>query len=427
MKKLLSLLLALVLCLSMAACGGANQDADKGGQAAVDVPDLVAATQKLSSASSLQFTFRVDQSGNGYSHSTYQTYQMIKKDDSIQIRVDTQQEVPNGMGDTNLENCSFYYEDKLGYYEDLSMQPRATTKVMNSENFTLYDAVSAHSDLSNPNTTGFIETFAALNPTASVQDGLTVCTKELTLKDYVALIAALTGDDDFSEESFTDITIDSMVASASVDAQGYLCDITLKTEVQGITGTISLALTQINQLQSIEVPDIAKNFAYTQNTCLDIWDGPIRAHYRYEDWTVSRFVDDEGWVDETYTGLGFVGFGDYYADDYNVALYEIPAEIDGTPVTYVQDILYNHFSSVTVDQLVIPAGTVVNLCGALDETGAHYYCENTTLFFHDTKDAAISNVHTADEPDLPSDTPIAKAIYYAGEWEYVDGIPTPIG
>lgn len=428
MKKLLSLLLALALCLSVAACDSSDKGSGKGGQAVVPVPDLTAAVQKLDSATSLQLTFRFEQSDNGYTSSTYQTYQMLKKDSGIQIRVNVQEDVPTGMGgSSNMETHSFYYEDNIGYYVDLYTIPKATTKVVNSENFTLYDALESHSDLLITNKTGFVEAFAAMNPTAIVKDGLTICSKDITIREYLTLMNALSGEVYVSEEDLAGITYDSLIATVSVDSQGYLYDIALKTEMQGMTATITIALDQINQLQTLEIPDIAKNFAYTINTRLEIRDGLMRAHYSYDNWSANYFVEDEGWVDVTCTGLGFVGFGDYYYDDYAVEFYEIPAEIDGIPVTYVSDILNNHFSSVTVDRLVIPAGAIVNLCGVWGETSTQYYCENTTLFFHDTKDAVISNVHTADEASIPSNSPIAKAIYYGSEWGYINGIPTPIG
>ena len=70
-------------------------------------------------------------------------------------------------------------------------------------------------------------------------------------------------------------------------------------------------------------------------------------------------------------------------------------------------------------RLVIPKG--VQVC-----TGGGDAWE-TVLFFCDKEENVNKDYFgTLDEPHFEGEGYNYKAAYYAGEWEYVDGIPTPL-
>jgi hypothetical protein len=115
----------------------------------------------------------------------------------------------------------------------------------------------------------------------------------------------------------------------------------------------------------------------------------------------------------SFTGLSYIG-----DELYVLPVYEVLEEIEGIAVKTIGGIIYPN-SKLTVERLVIPKG--VQVC-----TGGGDAWE-TVLFFCDKEENVNKDYFgTLDEPHFEGEGYNYKAAYYAGEWEYVAGIPTPL-
>lgn len=201
----------------------------------------------------------------------------------------------------------------------------------------------------------------------------------------------------------------------TVDQDGYLSEIQLNREwltkdsIYLFCGMRSINFTEFNKETTIEAASYEDNF-----TCEK--DHPTVLHH-FGDHHTARYTYNSD--DNTY---GIIGFNHTYESGFLTALaetvittcYPVPTEIEGIPVTIVYT-----YDGTAIDCLVIPKGVSVGTNG---ETGIAGGAINT-LYFEDTKD----NVYAYAKANLHKNYHLKPTCYFAGEWEYADGVPTPIG
>ena len=105
--------------------------------------------------------------------------------------------------------------------------------------------------------------------------------------------------------------------------------------------------------------------------------------------------------------LSFHGIDSEKGESFFVDLYIVPDYLKGIPVTYITRVSANTLSDVKIGKLVIPAGATILTSSS--ETA------RTEFYLHDSGRNMANN---ALEVGLT-----AKAIYYANQWEMVDGVP----
>ena len=93
-------------------------------------------------------------------------------------------------------------------------------------------------------------------------------------------------------------------------------------------------------------------------------------------------------------------------------------EIAGYPVHYVYD-------TENIQNIIIPIGVVFEPVHSYDyQTGTDYWsCKDTVVFFMDAEVDVNVNFVISDE--YSSYIANVKGAYFAGQWELVDGVPTP--
>ena len=168
-----------------------------------------------------------------------------------------------------------------------------------------------------------------------------------------------------------------------------------------------------------ETPDYAANYQPTLYSQITYnLDNGGAAIYTYEtDYT------EDGPAEH----LVFSGFRNWAYDDYTVSSYTVLTEVEGMPVDMVKGALDISFGDAKVERLVIPAGMRVDIAGYYDDT-YHSGAEETILFFEDAEENVEKTFYLPGEtPENEwEDAPYVKGVYYAGQWELVDGIPTPL-
>ena len=101
------------------------------------------------------------------------------------------------------------------------------------------------------------------------------------------------------------------------------------------------------------------------------------------------------------------------------------SQIDDIPVLEVQDILNDKDCTVSVKRLVIPVDIQVNIQGIYEGTSFITNTENTTLYFLDQEENVGKFFYVEGQSSNNPEAVYFQAAYYGGQWDYVDGIPTP--
>lgn len=417
MKRLLCLVLAVILCVSIAACSEEQKphgNVNENESVSEDIlTNLNAAVEKLMESESFEVVTTDKSMGEA---EAVVTYQLATIDGQTHIRVDG-----NAVSGSQNVDFSSYYLGNQRFTGDLYGSWPTVTKTIYEDGITLPEVIQPELDV-----TAFLETFAALQPTTKVKDGMTQYTKKLSKEEFLQFYACIYG-----EDAYIDLfPIGFYSASVEVDSQGVLHKVTFEGPLESRTLTVG----RINEITSLEMPesvrDFEYDFTYSLRTSLVVEKGEQRVIYQPNGWQdYPSFVTGGGDWNNVDFGFGFAGFESYYKDDYIVEVAEVPEEIDGIPVVRVCGVIDGGFGDVKVKRLVIPEGVQINICGVWEGDKTVFYTENTTLFFCDTEENVIKMFSTPDTPSLEfegEELPMFQAAYYAGQWEYVDGIPTPL-
>lgn len=404
MKKILALLLSVLLLFAFVGCEADESKEADGGKngsqnATVTTGGMAAAAQKLTTASSYRFRIITIEDINGEKDERSKEYLVVKGKDGATILNQ------NNKGTDAEEKSKFYYEGKVGYVYDAHRTPTKIGKVISDTPFTFASLFEREELIPVKNDeTGALAVFDSMKPTATKEkDGILYEIKNMTKDQFLKVYTALVNDQEAVDE-MNKMPIKSFKIVCRADNNGYFKEFTfgITVEMDGQTATqeLKFVVDGVNNTK-IEKPDFVKEYKFEADTEVIYLNNGQDAHYYYE-------VDYNNNRKEI---VCFNGFGTNYIDDYVVEQYKVLADVEGIKVTQVSEILANPFCSVKVKRLIIPAGVKLGCFSSEDDESV-----STAFYFEDTKAKA-----KIDEEMLE----YAKEIYYAGEWEYVDGIATP--
>lgn len=429
---ILPLLAVLILAVILILAGGNQEDGEEtvpSSTAAETAPPPVtpeAAAANLSEAHAFQLTVSMLNSADSYSYENAYRFQMAKTASGTQAILFSQLTTMVAGGET-IESVGdqAYYQGNIAYIKSAYGPSPITTMWSTDKAYDLASVVEEQSGLPiHAVGKSMVAAFSALDPVLiSTQDGSTsYMLQNLTADQYATIYSTFAG------ESATNELLQSAGKNCmfnvrtDIDAQGFLSQFKLEMlNVSSSEGsqniTIRFSIDQINASDTIAVPDYAANFSLANGDQVVYSQGAQNAYYYYN--AVSS--NSESPV----SGLVFGGFGSSIADDYVIEYYEVLSQINGTPVAEVQQILNNTLSSIAVKRLVIPTGVKVNIRGTYTGNSFASHTKDTILFFNDKEEDVEKTFLVEGETTGNKEAVFFKAAYYAGQWEYVDGIPTP--
>lgn len=411
MKRITAVLLTILMLFGLTACGKDN-NTENSTPEPTNNSSLLAAAEKLKTASSYQFQAISEQSSSEMTVQQIIDCKVAKSANNIAtISMQTFNSFSKGGQKNENETLNAYYSDKTGYVQDFNLTPLRTNKIISDTPFSLasilvyednfYIGYDEHSIL------GLFDALETV--TTSESDGsVRIEASNITTEKWFELYLLMSNQalEDIPAETYS--SIESCSAYGRIDAQGYLTEFCLAAAMtpesndDGIENMkLQFLISQINAA-SVTEPDYVKDYALAEGTMVTHLQNGYDAHYEYR-----------------YEGLLFVGFGEYYWHSYNVSVYEVLAEIDGVPVVKIVS-LANGFGSLTVENLIIPEGVCLELYARDDDL-----TQDTVLFFKDAEENVEKNFLLPGETDENGYYEYVKAAYYAGEWEYADGVPTP--
>lgn len=457
MKKLLAILLAMAMVLSIATvftgCGetatdetkdaeetkdgatapkgtegtnpteGNNQgdnnqgDNNQSGSDALLTGKLLDAAKMLKTVDSYRFVMTSAQNYSDGSYAMANTYKVSKLNNTISFSEKTN--YTNSGQTTTRDGDNGYYANTVGYVED-SYNEGIVNKQISDVPFTLEFILTREEGMVvSHESDSVLSLFDSMNPTRTTEaDGSIKLTVATTKTQWIALYGSLT--DQEMPESVAE-TLVSQSAYGKISKEGYLSEFCMTAQVsqEGETMSTDLLFTvdAINAT-TVETPDFVANFQLAEYAEVVYFVGGTDAHYEYN-WD---YYDSE---QKFY--MDFRGFGEHYDDSYTVESYTILSEVEGVPVRFMENVVNN--GTITVKRLVIPAGVHVDIRGNYGENGFVSGAEETTLFFEDPEAGVDKTFFLLGEQppaDYWYDPVYVKAAYYQGQWEYVDGIPTPL-
>ena len=396
MKRIIVFVLCLCIAFSCVACDEAA-GSTPGDSAAM--PDLYAAVEKLAAADSFRITTKRN---DGIKTETY--IDQIAYIDGERHILCYSQAYANA--NTLVEGTS-YFEGNVQYliYDDTQR------KTIYEDGCQIEEIVCSYGLVGN--TEAFFDAFLATQPQCQTKDGMTVLSKKLSKEEYIALAYKIFS---FIDEDY--FALGQATVSVTVDGEGYLREVALKADLLGSSPSISFTIDQINEITSLEKPDYAKNFTSNVGVRKEPLEDSLNSEVYIIKGDVAAWYTNNPFDLETRGGWRMYGFTGENGS--SIPVYEVPEQIDGFPVisVYLGSALWDE---ITVERAVIPKGVQV-FGGTLDfEEGI---VKETVLFFCEEKRWVIKSFGTVDEPHFEEGA--YKAAYYAGEWEYVDGIPTPL-
>ena len=432
-KRLFSCLLVLLLLVSLSAtlagCGekektntgaqNGNSSTDNGGEKEPEKinTSLLAGAKKLQTASSYRLKVLSRTKSGEYAFEVIGEYLVAKAADgtgTILIRSGTNNAHD---GVIHSDEASVYYEGKESYVWDDANS--VTNKTVSDTPFTLVGVLEQGQNIVvRYDEQSVLALFDGMNPTAIEEEkGLLLEVKDMTEKQWKELYLAIANDPAAVEE-LQRTSLTSYTFSGRLTKDGYLQEVILSVSMERdgetVQSEITFAIDQINAT-TVEKPDYVKNFQLKPlkpGTQIVYAEKGQDAHY-----TVL-------WGEEE-SAVVFDGFGSLAADDYVVEQYTVLSEVEGLPVSSVRGTLSNHSCDVQVKRLVIPAGVKVDFArGWSDEGGSK--TENTELYFEDAAEQVDKTFLLPGEEADSYTATYVKAAYYAGEWELVDGIATPV-
>lgn len=370
-KRIQSLALAVLMVAALlAGCGGKSGNA---GTSSV--------TEKL-------------QNVNSYELTLFNSSEGAEMSCTVQVDVENQTfyVVDESMPFTEGENTTIYGQGNTVYRRDANRSPLRTDKLFFSEkDFNGIIGMQIDGVAGLP---GLIELSDAFLEYEPKKDGNTYRVDKLTAQQYCDFLSLMSGGSaDIPLEEVEQGMAQGLTVSAymKLDDSGVLQEIAM--EQMGMT--VGYRLGKLNQVGTIAVPEYISDF---------VWE--TGAYYVYEEngqKAVYEYSDD---------GFAFTGFGEYFADEYDIQCYTVKTTVEDMPVLEVRGTNNNGFNETRVHNLVIPSGIGLNT-----STGWENWAAQTTFFFEDSQESASITAYENDASQLQ--------MYFAGEWSYVDGLPTP--
>lgn len=370
-KRIQSLALAVLMVAALlAGCGGKSGNA---GTSSV--------TEKL-------------QNVNSYELTLFNSSEGAEMSCTVQVDVENQTfyVVDESMPFTEGENTTIYGQGNTVYRRDANRSPLRTDKLFFSEkDFNGIIGMQIDGVAGLP---GLIELSDAFLEYEPKKDGNTYRVDKLTAQQYCDFLSLMSGG---SAETPVEEVEQAMAQGITVSAYMKLDDSGVLQEIamEQMGMTVGYRLGKLNQVGTIAVPEYVSDF---------VWE--TGAYYVYEEngqKAVYEYSDD---------GFAFTGFGEYFADEYDIQCYTVKTTVEDMPVLEVRGTNNNGFNETRVHNLVIPSGIGLNT-----SAGWENWAAQTTFFFEDSLESASITAYENDASQLQ--------MYFAGEWSYVDGLPTP--
>ena len=311
-----------------------------------------------------------------------------------------------------------YYSGNEGYGIDTYIYPTGYIHYISP---TPFGADRIFSDLNeivlNPN---FLTDFCSFKPAESSSEGTTEY--RIDKLQVEQLFELLMGKKPSDEDINMDGTVTNTGAVLKINAEGYLSELSygmqMEGEVDGTTvtaiNTVVIRFSDINKDITITAPEWSESFyenikrGYQVHYC----ENGYEAVYFYD----INFNSSEG-------RFTFSGMAAYYDDELVVPVYKVLDNIRGIPVIAATDVCENSFAeNVYIEKLILPVG----VCFGGVSFSEPRLLDNTELYFERAAGYDENDHFVIIGEENPGEYWLeVKAAYYAGEWEYVNGIPTP--
>ncbi|MDD6204223.1 MAG: hypothetical protein PUC05_04460 [Firmicutes bacterium] len=411
MKKWIAVLLAVLTVLTFTACNEEGPShtpapsASAAGQSGQSVAEtLTKAAEKTGNAKSFVLTYgtkmELSETVNDYT----KTFSAVTDSDGNMTALCVQPVYDYETGNT-VEKV-MYISGNYAYEENPVAYSRYTKYVSDTALAQYLIASEFDGFITNEN---FLTDFAAMKPASDRQENGSVCysVTGLSLKDAYALIMGDTMPEDMETETIGGMKIENTTVSVTVDGDGYLSGFSYvasgyyeEADKHGSVTTL-FSLEQLDREVTVQKPDFIDRIEESK------------------DWTECRIIENglEVIYGSDYES-GYVFRGPAYRSQYT-EVYKILAEIDGKPVTLATDNrYYGH-----IGKLVLPEG--VSFRGGYYDSNPEKV--NIELYFESTEESVRDgNCFNIIGQESDDGFMAVKAAYYAGEWEYVDGVPTPV-
>ena len=255
----------------------------------------------------------------------------------------------------------------------------------------------------------FLKDFVGQTPAITETDNETVYTISGPETVYQVLMGTPLSEDQIAE--MYGIPIEECTFSLYVSVDGYFTGFAMthywrekETDILQ-SNCVMLSFDKLNTEVTIEEPAFV---AHTEQwEAYHIHENGYEAVYEWDYTEEARIVYE------------FRGMENDYSSTQIVPIYKVLSEIEGMPVVRVTDVSTNMFQNTAyIEKLVLPEGVSFWGCSGEDRP-------KTEIYFESPREHLNNRFYTMEEEKHGEDV-LIKAAYYAGEWEYVDGIPTPI-
>ena len=402
MKRLVRYLL--VLCLLLAAiltgCGKAEGE----------ITGLLPAAEKLKTASSYRLrVVNAVTEGESKTEETWE-YLVAKAEDGTSRMYHRYEDASLLDGDV-----SHYYEGAESYVWYEYFPEKRVDKIIRDTPFGIADQMQGLGLAVRYDEGSTLALIDGMNPTRTKQDdgSLLLEAKDLTVEQGEKVFAALSRDGRSPVDGMG-ASVAAGTVSGRISADGYLQELALSYTLRSETGETQVqmrfVIDQVNDA-SVEKPDFVKQYKLEHEARVVYIQGDQEASY--------GLYTDENTGEER---LCFIGFDNDDSAACVVEQYTVLSEVEGRPVTCVLGVVPGYHPEIQVKRLVIPVGMKVDF----SREGYKANAENTELYFEDAEEQADKNFFLPGEATDSETAAYVKAAYYAGQWEYVDGIATPV-
>lgn len=203
--------------------------------------------------------------------------------------------------------------------------------------------------------------------------------------------------------------IESMTVTLDLTASGYLSKLAYTIQLymaemdMRMTMELFVDIDRHDETLDIQAPEFVAE--------REIGKGWNQYHIHENGYEAVYQVETEN--EETF--CVFAGMENDYESTQVIPVYKVLKEVEGLTVKYVQDVSTNSFQNTAyIEKLILPEGVAYR--GWTDR-------EHTQLFFESEKGSVDNHFYVIGEEE--NYYACVKAAYYAGEWEYAEGVPAP--
>lgn len=409
--KILILTLVTLLVVSISACdtglapgikptSSPDNNSDVVNTAKTPAEAIDAATKKIKSAQSYAITVNMFEQYENESEE-YCYYGLVTKKNNEETLIIA--------GDENFteQNDIVYSKGNIGYEHEVYNSPWGGSS---SENHVYISDESVfmnmlHKGIELIENKNFLIDFSQKQLENEEKDGNITYSIKLNVVDFFKLI---TLEDDIDEEYAEFAKVESM-CSVSINKDGYLSAIEVRLSAYADENTVVydvsgiLEFSRFNEEINIEEP----NFVSAAKDNID-----------------QIYFIENGYYFDYGHGSSFEGISANYNAKVVVPVYKVKTEIYGKTVTNVSSVggLFNSEEQY-IEKLIIPKGITF---GGM-RFGDEQVYSNSEVFFEDQRPTDdTEREYCVIGEENPESFIVVKAVYYAGEWEMTNGVPSPV-